>query len=62
MKHNIPYHAQCQADFTTSKFITFLKHDVSNEVLQECPYIFEAGHWMMCKCPVRYYLNKEYGV
>ena len=53
---------QCSADFTGSKYITFLKASVSKEVLQECPYVFAAYDKLVCKCPVRYYLFNEYRI
>ena len=51
-----------QAAFTGSRNITFLKSDVPFESVQGCPYMFKSFDKLICKCPVRFYLCKEYGV
>jgi len=55
-------HAMCEVNYRSGKYVTFLKPGVSQEVLQQCPYAFTSRYGVKCKCPVRYYLNKEYGI
>ena len=53
---------RCDADYTASEYLTFLKPGVTKEVLHKCKYVFASYNKMICKCPVRYYLKKENGV
>ncbi len=53
---------RCDADYTASEYLTFLKPGVAKEILHKCQYVFASYDKMICKCPVRYYLKKEYRV
>jgi len=53
---------RCDADYTASKYLTFLKPGLEEEILHKCQYVFSSYDKKICKCPVRYYLKKEYGV
>ena len=56
---NLP---MCEADYAGREYNTFLQSGVSQEVLQQCRFVFPSYGKLICKCPVRYYLCKEYGV
>ena len=52
----------CDASFIGSRNITFLKPGVTKEVLKKCPLVFSSHSRLLCICPTRHYLVKEYGV
>ena len=55
-------HVMCEVHHTTEKYISFLKPGAGQESLEQCPYADHSCDMMVCKCPIRYYLHKEYGI
>jgi hypothetical protein len=54
---------RCEADYIDNNNVVYLKPRVSKEILQQCHYAFtHTSGKIICRCPVRYHLCKEYGV
>ena len=54
--------AMCEVTCTTGRYITFLEPGFAEEALRQCPYAVKFSDKVVCKCPTRYYLHKEYGI
>ena len=55
-------HVMCEVHHIAEKYVTFLNPGAAQEVLDECPYADDSCDMVVCKCPTRYFLHKEYGI